>query len=238
MSEDNQENLTPEASSAENEITDSSQSESVNEESQPQEERQSSEEEIEFGKLSGSAQDRIRTLIKERNEAKEQLSRQAQDDVQAVIPPSNQYGEEDEVQKAAKLLKEKAGMVTRDDLDAILNRIETDKIHAGLEKEFDGRDGRPKYDRLEVEDHAKRKNIWNLEAAYQNMYFDELQDIGRTKKKQTYTSKPQASRPQETVTVESFQKKLSGPGGKEYLEKLRANPAEYDRLLKQLTEAE
>lgn len=230
-------------SSTEQQTVDETTQESVNEVSQPEPKVAPSPEEVEFNSLSGSTQDRIRSLIKERNESREQLTRQAQVDYATVPTPSPSYDESDEVLKAARLLKEKANFVSRDEVtqevNQILSRIETDRIHQTLEREYDGSDGSPKYDRLEVEDYARRKNIWDLRAAFRDMYFDEFQDAGRSRKnRRVITEKPRASTPQEPITLESIQSQLRGSKRMEFYEKMAKNPAEMDRLLQELTQGE
>lgn len=238
------ENETLTDSSTTQQTVDNAPEESVNEVSQPVANEAASPEEVIFNSMSGSAQDRIRTLIQERNEAREQLTRQAQVDYAAVAPsPTPSYDENDEVLKAARLLKERANFVSRDEVtkevNSILSRIETDRIHNQLEKEYDGSDGSPRYERSEVEDYARRKNIWDLRAAFRDMYFDEFQDAGRTKqKKRVITEKPRASTPQEPVTLSSIRSQLKGPEAREFYEKMAANPAEMDRLLQELTQGE
>lgn len=248
MSDDNREMDTHEASSAEEKPAETAENtQSVTEESHPQSKSETAAEEVEFNSLSGSAQDRIRTIIQERNQLKEQLTRQAQDDNNAVgyssansYQPSQSTSNDAEVQKAAQLLKEKAGMVTREELDRVLARIETDKIHSTLEKEFDGSNDTPRYDRVEVEDYARRHNIWDLRAAYRDMYFDELVDSQKSKQRRSYspTEKPRASTPQEPVTISSIREKLRGPEGRAYYEKLASDPRKFDELLQELAQEE
>lgn len=237
------ENDTLQDSSTEEKTVDVPTQDSVNEVSQPEPKVEPSSEEVAFNSLSGSTQDRIRALIKERNDAREQLTRQAQMDTTSVPTYDTRPQEEDEVQKAARLLREKADMVTRQDVAAeisnVLSRIETDRLHTSLEKEFDGSNGTPKYDRIEVEDYARKNNIWNLRAAYRDMYFDELQDAGRTQqKKRVITEKPRASTPQEPLTIDSIRQQLRGPKAHEFYDKMAKNPAEMDKLLQQLTQSE
>jgi predicted HD phosphohydrolase len=79
--------------------------------------------------------------------------------------------------------------------------------------------------------------------AYRELYFDEIVDAARRgdyKSKggpittQRPTKAPDISR--EPLSLESFRSKLQGDAGKEYYEKLKANPEEFDRVMKQLAE--
>ena len=213
---------------------------SVPEEPRPQVETPSSEEEAAWTSLSGSTQDRIRQLIKERKEAMDQLTRQAELDNRTTIetpaPQSTQENTE-QIREAVKKLREVGNVATLDDIQSLVTRLETDRIHDTLEKEYSGEGGKPKYVREEVEDYARRRNIWDLRAAYRDMYFDELTDASRAQGKRTvYTEKPTATATREQpLTMASFREKLAGPGGREYYEKLRAS-GELDKVLSDLAE--
>lgn len=191
-----------------------------------------------FDSLSGGAQERFRTILKERNALKEQLASQAQQDAATVQPPVTQP-RQNEVAEAARVLKEQAGMVTRDDLNSLYWTIENNKAHESLESKYDGSDGKPKYVKEEVEDYARQKNLGNnFQAAYRDMYFDELTDV-RTKetRKKVVTEKPGLSKAQQNpLTLQSFREKLSGPKGAEYLTKLQQNPEAFDQLVSELQE--
>lgn len=240
---DNLEGVTPAESPTENQATEEAAAESVTENSQTQPVVTTPEEEA-FNSLSGSAQDRFRTIIQERNEARNQLTRQAQQDDQKLQPPAGNQGYaptgEDDVQRAVDTLKQR-GMVTRDELDNLYWTIQGTREHEKLESEYDGSEGKPKYVREEVEDYASRKGMGNnYRAAFRDMYFDELADARRTRtKKRVYSEKPRASTSgsrQEPLTLESFRKKLASPKGREYYEKLRQNPEELNKLLQSFNE--
>lgn len=177
-----------------------------------------------WASLSGSTQERIRELIRERNDALDKVKT-----VPSVTEqPTGTSDSPEDVNRAVKVLKEH-GLATMEDVNAILARIQTNQIHDNLARKYSGTDGLPSYNREEVEDFAKRKSIWDLEAAYKTMYFDEFMDHARTatKRKVVGTEKPTSSSPErkEPLTVESFRAKLRNPDGS-------LNMAEYERLSK------
>lgn len=228
---------TPPASTAEEETPESS--ETVNEVSEPAEK---TEVEKEWESLKGGTQDRIKNLISERNEWREKAATQAETDlnkantIPAATPPTG-----DEVGQAINTLKER-GMVTQDVLDSALGqlsqRMELNRKHDSLENQYSDSNNLPKYDRLEVEDHMKRKGLADPEAAFRDMYFDEFIDSSRRgPKSKVVTEKPTASSTssREPMTVDSLRKKLRGEDGAKYYEKLAKDPAKFDSLLKALT---
>lgn len=198
------------------------------------------EEEVEWSSLKGGTQERIREILKERNELRQKVTTQAQEDLHKVETPTREVATDDEVQAALNKLKEH-GVVTKDELEKAIGDItarqETNRIHDNLEKEFDGKDGKPKYVREEVEDYARKNNIWNLRAAYRDMYFDELADARQVNnKKRTVTEKPSSPTRSEPETLATLRAKLRGPNARAEYEKLAKNPQALDELLQQLAE--
>lgn len=201
-------------------------------------------EEIEWARLKGSTQERVRELIQERDDARRKaelpnLSGQYQQPISQVVPEQSSADFEEAVQKLSQ-----HGMVTRDELrkelGAIQDRMVLEKSHEGLESEYSGSDGRPKYDKVEVEDYMRRKGIWNPLAAYRDLYFDELQDWSikqiRSKSK-TYSEKPTSSVSgrEQPLSAESIAERLRKPDGREWYEK---NKEKIKPLLGQLTASE
>lgn len=214
--------------------------------SQTQAGRTLTEEEVAFNSLSGSAQDRFRSILKEREEYREKLSRaeQAFQDRQTVeqlhSTSTQPTGTDEEVQKAVKTLKEQGGMATVDDLNALWVALENKERHDQYEESYNGSNGTPRYDRVEVEDYARRKGFGNnFLAAYREMYWDELTDAKTVStRKPVYTEKPTSAPAQrdEPLTLDSFRKNLRGPNAQAYYEKVSKNPSEFTALLAQLTE--
>jgi len=191
----------------------------------------------EWERLKGSTQDRIRQLIRERNELRKQLEggQKTQPLSQVAPPPPPSAGTEiqpeeltEEQRQAFKILKEKFGVVTKEDLQALQDRMALDNEHTRLERLYDGSDGRPKYDRVEVEDWMRRHpGVYVPEVAYKMMYEEELADwhlrqAGRTKRT-TYSERPKGSTAtrRRPLTVASLRERLNRPDGREWWEKNR-----------------
>lgn len=229
---------TPSAPTAEKETTEGESVAPSKEEETP---KTFSEEELEWSKLKGSTQDRIRQLIQERNEERnkriqtEGVRQPAPEIPPAPLPntgyanqqPTNEQMTAEQIQAVQSLRK--YGIVTQEDLQAVRDRLILDSEYQRLESVYAGKDERPKFDRVEVEDHMRKTGIYNPEKAYKDLYEEELFDwkLKRTQKeekgKEPYTTKPKASSTGkgEPITAESVREKLSSPGGREWWEKNR-----------------
>lgn len=163
----------------------------------------------------------------------------------ASQPPAQPGFAENEVDVAVRTLKDR-GMVTRDELDQVLTRIEWDRLHDRNEGQINRRGSNlPNYDRAEVEEHARRKKIPDPMAAYRDLYFDEILDAtkrgDKTPSQSPATTKP--SKPAATgadrgepMDIAEFRSKLAGPEGQKFYDKLMSNPKEFDRVMKSLSE--
>ena len=199
-----------------------------------------SEEELTWSSLKGSTQDRIRQLIRERNEWKEKALA-VEEARRTVVPPAPPTGlatqqpaypgELTPEQKEAIETLRRFGIVTKDDLQAIQDQIILDAEYARLERLYDGSDGRPAFNREEIEEHMRNTGIFNPEKAYEDLYKDELFDwrVAREREKQggkpaSFTEKPTPSAQGKTepLSVESIRERLSRPDGKIWWEKNRA----------------
>lgn len=191
-------------------------------------------EEMEWSKLRGSAQDRFRQLIKERNEYREKATTPM---VTAPVPSyeqmpsrSNPLAGEIEMtpeQKEAVENLRKFGIVTKDDLQAIKDQSVLDNEYTRLEAMYNGGRGEPLFDRVEVEDHMRKTGIYNPEKAFEDLYRDELYDL-RTKGADTtsrgaYSAKPSASTASRTepLTIDNLRARLREPDGQAWWEKNR-----------------
>lgn len=177
-----------------------------------------------WGGLTGSTQERIVQLVKKKNELASELARTRQQppgdirtESKPIEPPNKQ-----EIQEAVKQLIQPlkdSGVVTKDDLRILQDRMYLEREHDRLKDRYSGSDGTPKYVSEEVEDYARTKYFGgNLEAAYKDMYHDELVDAevkARATKKKTYTEKPKASVKlgEKTFTIASFRERLRQPDG-------------------------
>lgn len=97
------------------------------------------------------------------------------------------------VSKVQKLIAEKEKTLKED--------IEFGKVMDSLEAEFDGSDGKPKFDRIEVLKYGQANNTYNPRIAYLDMHKDEL-DEWKLKKSL------------EKKTPTTFFEKRGGTGGK------------------------
>lgn len=123
--------------------------------------------------------------------------------------------------QAKTLLKDRFEFADKETLTqemrSLENRLVLDLKHTRLEESLDGSDGRPKYDRGEVEDYMRsRGDIFNPEVAYRELYRDELIDFEikkatSGKKSRPYTAQPTSSRPGDegAITRELVAKKLA-----------------------------
>lgn len=232
------ENKTPETDANVNDVT-------LKKSSSSKQKATATEGEIPEKGASEKTQTRIRRLIRERDEALSRLNKQAQADLQSV--PQTQPVSEPapaELQEAVQKL-DQHGMATKDYVEKTVNdrvsRIETDRKHGDLEQKYTGTDGLPKYDRDEVEDYARKNSIWNLEAAFHDMYFDEFVDAGKRstrKSNKVVTEKPRAAMVgsrQQPMTLDELKKKLSGPDGMKFYEKMQKS-GKLDAVIQTLTE--
>lgn len=204
-----------------------------------------SPEEADWNNLKGTTQDRIKQLIRERDDLKNKNSQTDYSQFsQPVPPPSEATVAPEEVRKAADTLRTYGGMASKEDLQNLLWQVETARSHERLETKYDGRDGLPKYDKQEVEDYMNRKAregkpIWDPEAAFRDMYFDEFVDAKRiSQRRGTYSEKPaspSSTGREEPLTLESLKEKLSGPNGREFYEKLAKNPEQMNHIISELT---
>ena len=119
------------------------------------------------------AEARIQQLVARQKELEAKLNQvqQPSTDGKPKISP--------EAQKALDQLSG-IGVVTEQKLEtrirSLEDRIVLDTEHSRLEQSLDGADGRPKYDRKEVEEFMKARAIYDPETAYEKMHRDEIID--------------------------------------------------------------
>jgi hypothetical protein len=192
-------------------------------------------EELEWSKLRGSAQDRFRHLIRERNEYREKASTPMV--VAPVVPQtmdagSYQYPQSGEIEMTPEQREaidnlRKFGIVTKDDLQAIKDQSVLDNEYARLEAMYSGARGEPMFDRVEVEDHMRKTGIYNPEKAFEDLYRDELYDQ-RARGSAPATQEPYSARPSvstasrtEPLTIDNLRARLREPDGQVWWEKNR-----------------
>lgn len=185
-----------------------------------------------------------KSLIEERNYWRDVATRYATSDASAVtstqIPQNASYPNE-EVERAFRTLKDR-GMVTKEELENSLLRVQWDREHDRNEVEINKRGtGLPAYDRYEVEEYARKKGINDPMAAYRDLYFDEILDATRrgsiTPRNQVPSQKPTkpTAPTQEPIDVEALRAKLNGPDGRAYYEELAKDPRKFDEVLQALS---
>jgi len=141
-----------------------------------------SEEEVEFAKLNGSTQDRIRQLIRERNEAA-QKAEQAQRLLGTVPPPPPMQPNNPQIQDAVKKLTN-IGLADQDFVKQQVSQgvaaLQYNYELSRLENTYTGDDGRPKFTREEYEDYVGRHpqyQSYTPEDVYKfKMYAEENRD--------------------------------------------------------------
>lgn len=130
--------------------------------------------------------------------------------------------------KAVKEQLNQMGYLTREELAAELKRKEEDnRVQAELsrlETTFDGKDGRPKFDRQEIIDFALEKQIGDLEAAYWAKHRESLLDWhiknATSKSKGIKTEASDGSGSAEAGTTDTDLKEAAAQGDKRALHTL------------------
>lgn len=194
-----------------------------------------------WNSLSGKAQDRFKQIMKQKNEAlkeretlqqeRERLQReleQLRTPKTAPTPPSGDLTPEE--QAAVNRLKQIGEFASKEDVEAeirkITDRIQAerdrevlDRAHSSLEDKFSGEDGLPAYDRSEIEDHMRKKGIYDPEAAYRDLYFDEIVEARSSKqpKKEPYSERTRSRIPSGTPwTPETLAERLRKSDGRQF----------------------
>lgn len=190
-------------------------------------ETQKSAEEMEWSKLSGSTQDRVRQLIKERNELR--TNRVSPTITTTAPPPPPNLGPNNlTAQQKLEALEalRSIGGVTQEDLQSYKDRLVLDTEYSRLENSYNGTNGLPKFDRSEIEDHMKQSGIYNPEKAFKDLYEDEYIDWKSRQisgKGKTYSEKPSTTgvSPREVLTPDMINERISKPDGRAWYEKNR-----------------
>ena len=203
--------------------------------------QQPTAEELEWNKLSGPVQKRVKHLLDERNTLRQKVQEvQVQPTYTQPTAPAltqEQIGEATPEQEQAVENLRKFGILTKKDLQVVQDQMTLDNEYMRLESRYGGDDGRPVFDRSEVERHMRDTGIYNPEKAYEDLYRDELFDWRSNQKskssdspKRTYSEKPSASTASKTepLTVDGLRQRLAQPDGREWWEKNR------ERILPQI----
>ena len=179
---------------------------------------QLSEEEVEFGKLSGSTQDRIRKLVHDKQELLAKT--QQYESVLKSVPPPPPMGDQpnSDVQQAVRKLSE-VGIATKDDVSNMLTqslqRLSYEEEMKRLASTYTGKDGEPQFDRIEYEDFVRDNpvysNYYPEDVFKDKMFRDEFHNLnGSSQTTKTTTLKPTrtSSGQKETFSPEYIEEKL------------------------------
>lgn len=189
--------------------------------SQPLE--QQTEEEVEFNRLSGSSQERIRELVRRARDAENKLG-----SIQpAYVPPAPNTLAPDQRQAVETLAQ--FGIATDDKVDRKIsegvNTIRWEMENQRLQQKYSGSNGEPQYVREEVEDYIRNHPQYQGYAAEDvfkyKMFPDEFSnlDMQRTAPTRTRTSSlrptKQQSR-QDALTPEFIEERLKASDGQQW----------------------
>lgn len=187
---------------------------------------QQTQEEVEFNSLKGSTQDRIKKILRDKQDLESRLTTLEQS--RTVVPPVNYPQSDANVKDALHKLSD-LGVATDDKVDQKINQslgalrfqFELDR----LESKYNGEDGRPKFDRDEYNDYRNRHPEYTNylpEDVYEKMYKEELSDFQSSapQTKKTSSLKPtKASVGEEPLTPELIEQRLKEPDGRQWYER-------------------
>ena len=204
------------------------------------EDGQQTPEEVEFNSLKGSAQERFRKTIRERNEAVERLNKIIAQQP-SFVPPANGQ-QSPQIQEAVQKL-EGFGIATKNTVEETVKReigtLRYENEMSRLSSDFSGDTG-PKFEREEYEDyvrsHPQYAGYLPEDVFKMKMYPEEFRDVESTKPqpKRTTSLKPsRSSALEEPMTPESIEARLKEPDGPQWLEK---NYNQVNKILKMTAE--
>lgn len=193
-----------------------------------------SPEEVAFKNLKGGTQDRIKTILKERDEFKAQADRlnsfiSSQNYGQAQAQPQPQADLSNPQIRDAVNQLDKVGVATKDwaaqQINSTLGQYIYNAELGRLEEKKDGSDGSPKFDRSEYQDFINRNakyQSYDPEDVYNIMYAEELLDVKlkqRGGQPQTTNTSLRPNRTQvreEQWTPDAVEQRLKEPDGKQW----------------------
>lgn len=190
-----------------------------------QQQDQQSPEEVEFNNLTGSTQERIRKLARDKRELLTQLEQQKN----AYIPPAPNSNFRDPQEQAAIQTLADKGIATDEKVskyvDEKYNAIRWELEQNRLESRYSGAKGEPQYVREEVESFIQQHPQYRAyapEDVFKSKMFPdeflnmELQKRG-VKSKQTSTMRPtKQAVAQEGMTPEYIEQRLQQPDGRQW----------------------
>ena len=123
--------------------------------------------------------DRFQEVIKERNELRDALKNAH---LQTQTPQTSEPEVEDELTKEAVAELAKLGFVRKSDVEKVIEaKLAEDKMVAEIEQkvvkleaDWNGKDGKPKFDRNEVADFMEKNGIYDPEYAFKLLKENDL----------------------------------------------------------------
>lgn len=189
---------------------------------------QTTPEEEEFNSLSGSTQDRIRKLARDKRELAEKLQSFQQNNT-GLIPPAPGSSFRDPQEMAAIQTLADKGIATDEKVnkvvDAKYNEIRWELEQNRLESKYTGAQDEPQYVREEVEafiqTHPQYRAYAPEDVFKYKMFSDEFMNV-EVQKRGTKTGRTQTLRPtkaavaQEGMTPEYIENRLQQPDGRQW----------------------
>lgn len=181
-----------------------------------------------------SAEDRIQQILAKNKELERKLSEVEEKLAPPVVSQPTAQPFNPEIEKAKGILKQ-MGFVHQDELkqrDQVLeNRMDLNSLHQKLESKYNGEDGRPTYDRREIEDYMRKRGIWgDPEDAYKLKHETEILDWTLKQAERKKGTKPVALRPNgsssapddQTITREKLSEAMTTVEGRAWYEQNRS----------------
>ena len=180
-------------------------------------------EEVEFNKLSGGTQDRIKSIWARARAAEEALESERTARPSYVPPAPGALAPD---QETAIRTLENFGIATDQKVDRklgeVTNRILWEMEQKRLEEKYTGSNGEPQYIKDEVEDYIRKHPQYSGYAAEDvfkyKMFPEEFENMGTQKPvKRTSSLRPtKAQVMDETLTPEYIEKRLQQPDGQQW----------------------
>lgn len=193
-------------------------------------------EEVEFNGLSGSAQERVRELVKRAKDAEDKAYNQT------YVPPAPVVPESPDVRDAVRKLSE-VGIATNESVnktvDEKLNLIRWENEMNRLNQTYSGEEGKPQFVREEVEDYIRTHPQFAYYAPEDvfkfKMFPDEFAGAQAPASKGGQTLKPtRQPNPQPAMTVEYIAERTDSakyPDAREWQDE---HKKEIDKVLSQM----
>lgn len=197
---------------------------------------QQSEEEVEFNRLSGSTQERIRELAKRARDAELRVN------TPAYVPPAPMTTPD---QRQALETLSNFGVATDEKVNRVvdekLNTLRWENEQGRLESKYSGQDGTPTYVREEVEDYMRKHPQYSAtppELVFKGVMFpDEFSNVDTKSRTRTSTLRPTKAQLSTAAinpdNVEELVSKNSQQWYEEHLDEINAAVSQHTRQFNQ-----